>query len=225
MADPPIIRFRTSGPTPDERSAWRTGGASEALQRQYQIADHLQREVALRIRASVEHGRWAADSSGRLERVTVDGANRRADFYTISIGIPSFLNRSMVKKYWRTQELGSIGAGWRFVGRIVMPRDFGKKPGGAGTRAAGMTERYWHPSWQDTRFRTISNIGGFASRLGDDRFRVKNEIAPQHAYRDVLQEFGRQRTFRDFANNAAQSYLHDILRKAFVDGSGNVWSR
>lgn len=234
MADNRIVRFFTSGPTPAERSEWRTGGASEALQRQYQIADHLQIEVARRIRASVAEGRWAADSTGRLERVTVDGANRRADFYSITVGIPSFLNRSMVAKYWRTQELGSVGAGWRFTGRIVVPRDLGKKAGGTGTRAAGMLDRFDSPAWRDTRMRTISDPGAF--RFGPDKFRVKKEIDAQDAYGSVLRDFARGRisgetatmkgsAVKAFASNAAQTQLRQILRQVFVNGYGDVWSR
>jgi hypothetical protein len=129
-------------------------------------------------------------STGRLLKVTAAPENAQYDTWNIGVGDEPFLDRS-IAKYWRTFEEGSAGL-WKrpFIGTQLMPK--GKNP--PYPVAHGMV-----PGIRTAR-------KGLAWMDGE-KYVVKQEIAPRHAYRDAVA----QANVREFGIANARRLIADIL--------------
>jgi len=164
-----------------------TSAQSSMRDRNARYALGLQADVVRLIEARITRG---SASSGRLLNVTASPRNVQYDTWSIGVGVQPFLDSS-IAKYWRTFEEGSAAV-WRhpFVGTQLMPR--GNNP--PYPVAHGMTPG----------IRTTTKVLPW---MDGERYVVKHEIEPRHAYRDAVAEANP----REFGRANARRLLADIL--------------
>jgi hypothetical protein len=152
------------------------------------IAADLQASVVANIQARIKR---PGASTNRLVKVTADPENARWSTDRVNVGNVEFLDGS-VAKYWRTIESGSAAVWSRpFKGTQLYPKGPGRAPfpvahgASPGLRTFGGNELPW---------------------MDGERYVVKKEIAPMHAYRDAFNEVRPgQRAF-----TAVNKYLRSI---------------
>lgn len=170
-----------------------TSALAEQRRRNGVEAELLKAQVVSLTASSIER---QAASTGRLLKVTADPRNAQYDNWSMGVGIPSFLDRS-IAKYWRTFEEGSLGL-WKhpFVGTQLMPVGKSKPPYPV---AHGMTPG----------LRTTQTMQAW---MDGSRYVVKHEIAPRHVY---LQAATRA-DLPTFALASARRLISQIMATEFV---------
>lgn len=154
-------------------------------------AEIVQASVVRLISERMEPTRRPA-STGRLLEATANPANAQYDTWSLGVGIPSYLNRSPVVKYWRTFEEGSAAV-WKhpFTGTQLYPKGPGKAPFPVAHGAI--------PGIRTTR-KILPWMDG-------ERYVVKHEIAPRNAYRDGAADVN----LRGMMLDSARQFIRDIL--------------
>jgi hypothetical protein len=174
-----------------------TSAQSSMRDRNAKFAQGLQADVVRRIESRITR---PGASSGRLLRVTADSGNAQYDTWSIGVGVKSFLNGS-IAKYWRTFEEGSAAV-WThpFIGTQLMPK--------------GNNPPYPVAHGQIPGIRTTRKLLPW---MDGERFVVKKEIAPRHAYRDAIAEAHPA----EFGRANARKLIADILgRELRFNGTG-----
>lgn len=165
-----------------------TSAQTAQRSRNGQMAEITQATVVQLVRERITR---PSVSSGRLLSVTANPANVQHDTWSLAVGIPKYLDRSMAR-YWRTFEQGSAAV-WShpFVGTQLMPKGPGKPPFPVAHGAI-------------PGLRTTKKILPW---MNGERYVVKHEIEPRNAYRDAAREVNLRRLGLD----SARQMVRDIL--------------
>lgn len=179
------IRLPEISGTRDARGRF-TSAQRAMRERNGQFAEVLQADVVRNIEQRITR---PGASTGRLLNVTASPGNRQYDTWHAAVGVVPFLDSS-IAKYWRTFEQGSAET-WShpFTGTQLIPKGRAPFPVAHGQTPGLRTTQTGILPWMDGQ-----------------RFVVKHEIAPRHAYRDAIDAANP----RQFAIESARELLQEV---------------